>query len=110
MPGPAGAFDASREPALLSWAAAYLAEQADLLERSHADVYGRIRCPETRVEIKFLREWVRRVEQLVPGASDREVIFIPEPVEQLPVRRKFHLESPDTAIELGASHRTAWRP
>lgn len=75
MPPVKGAFNNSAPGELLRWAAAYLTDTADMLERAHKDEYGRIRPAETRVEIKFLREWIKRTAELIPGAGEEGVTF-----------------------------------
>lgn len=77
MPPVKDAFNNADPALLLRWAAAYLTDTADMLERAHKDEYGRIRPAETRVEIKFLRAWIERTAELVPGAGEEGVRFEP---------------------------------
>jgi hypothetical protein len=60
---PRGRFEDASDRTLVRWALPYLLEQADMLERCHKDEFGRIRPPETRAEIKTLREWCKRAEE-----------------------------------------------
>jgi hypothetical protein len=61
---PRNRFEGAQPAELLQWAAAYLSGQADMIERSHKDEYGRIRPVETRVELKYIRDWLKRVAEL----------------------------------------------
>ena len=65
-------FKTAGHAELLKWAAKYLGDWVETLERAHADEWGRIRPPETRAEIKLLRAWLDRAAQLdTNGAGGR---------------------------------------
>jgi hypothetical protein len=73
---PRNRFEGVSADELLQWAAAYLVSQADMIERSHKDEYGRIKPAETRVELKYIRDWLARAEQLSAPPRLAEVIAI----------------------------------
>lgn len=77
MAKPANAFKDVNAPELLLWAAAYLLEHAQVLERSHGDARGHIRHPKRRLEVSILRHWCARIDELYPGAKDLELTFEP---------------------------------
>lgn len=59
-------FEDANAAELMRWAAQYFVDHAEMIERSHTDVHGRIRPAETRVELKFLRDWIQRAGELTP--------------------------------------------
>lgn len=69
-----GRFEAASIAELVQWAAEYFIGHADMIERSHTDEYGRIRPAETRIELKFLKDWIARADALAPPAIPRSVI------------------------------------
>lgn len=75
----AGKFDEAGLHALNKWARTYLEDHLEMLERAHTDAFGRIRPPETRAEIKLLRDWIRRSAQLEEASGNRRLSVILSP-------------------------------
>lgn len=72
-----GRFDNAGLGELLHWARTYLESQLEMLERAHADEYGRIRPAETRVELKYLRDWIRRSAEVEAMGKRRLEAVLP---------------------------------
>lgn len=75
----AGRFENSNIVELNRWARTYLEGWLEMLERAHTDEYGRIRPPETRAEIKMLRDWIRRSAELEVASGNRRLNAILSP-------------------------------
>jgi len=75
----AGRFESANIVELNKWARTYLEGWLEMLERAHTDEHGRIRPPETRAEIKMLRDWIRRSAELEGLAGNRRLNAILSP-------------------------------
>lgn len=72
-----GRFDEAGTGELMHWARTYLEGQLEMLERAHTDQHGRIRPAETRIELKYICDWIRRSVELEAAVKSRLSVHLP---------------------------------